>query len=80
MRMYTCTNIVCFRLVTGYLIANLAIADLGVGLLCIPFTVIFFELEFYWPFGFLMCKLVSPLQVFFLMGSVGTLMAISVGK
>ncbi|XP_031557227.1 neuropeptide FF receptor 2-like isoform X2 [Actinia tenebrosa] len=66
--------------VTGYLIANLAIADLGVGLLCIPFTVVVFELNFVWPFGYFMCKLISPIQVFFLMGSVGTLMAISIDR
>ena len=66
--------------VTGFLIANLAVADLGVGLLCIPFTVVYFELNFYWPFGPVMCKLLPALMPCFVMGSVGTMLAISVGK
>ncbi|XP_001631778.2 neuropeptide Y receptor type 2 isoform X2 [Nematostella vectensis] len=65
--------------VTGYLIANLAIADLGVGLLCIPFTVVFYELNFVWPFGAFMCKMIC-LQPLFLMASVATLMAISIDR
>lgn len=69
-----------FFAVTGHLIANLAVADLGVGLLCIPFTVVYFELNFYWPFGPVMCKLLPALMPCFVMGSVGTMLAISVGK
>ncbi|XP_068744271.1 neuropeptide FF receptor 1-like isoform X2 [Montipora capricornis] len=65
--------------VTGFLIANLAVADLGVGLLCIPFTVVYFELNFYWPFGPVMCKLLPALMPCFVMGSVGTMLAISIG-
>lgn len=66
--------------VTGFLIANLAVADLGVGLLCIPFTVVYFELNFYWPFGPVMCKLLPALMPCFVMGSVGTMLAISVDR
>lgn len=66
--------------VTGFLIANLAVADLGVGLLCIPFTVVYFELNFQWPFGAVMCKLLPALMSCFVMGSVGTMLAISIGK
>lgn len=66
--------------VTGHLIANLAVADLGVGLLCIPFTVVYFELNFYWPFGSVMCKVLPALMPCFVMGSVGTMLAISIGK
>ena len=69
-----------FFSVTGYLIANLAVADLGVGLLCIPFTVVYFELNFYWPFGSVMCKVLPALMPCFVMGSVGTMLAISIGK
>ena len=67
-------------IVTGFLIANLAVADLGVGLLCIPFTVVYFELNFRWPFGAVMCKLLPALMSCFVMGSVGTMLAISIGK
>lgn len=66
--------------VTGFLIANLAVADLGVGMLCIPFTVVYFELNFNWPFGAVMCKLLPALMSCFVMGSVGTMLAISIGK
>ena len=66
--------------VTGFLIANLAVADLGVGMLCIPFTVVYFELGFNWPFGAVMCKLLPALMSCFVMGSVGTMLAISIGK
>ena len=71
---------ISFFSVTGYLIANLAVADLGVGLLCIPFTVVYFELNFYWPFGSVMCKVLPALMPCFVMGSVGTMLAISIGK
>ena len=73
------TNEFCFT-VTGFLIANLAVADLGVGMLCIPFTVVYFELDFHWPFGAFMCKLLPALMACFVMGSVGTMLAISLGK
>lgn len=76
---YLCLDDLLFS-VTGYLIANLAVADLGVGLLCIPFTVVYFELNFYWPFGSVMCKVLPALMPCFVMGSVGTMLAISIGK
>ncbi|KAL9984674.1 hypothetical protein ACROYT_G006998 [Oculina patagonica] len=66
--------------VTGFLIANLAVADLGVGMLCIPFTVVYFELNFHWPFGAVMCKLLPALMSCFVMGSVGTMLAISIDR
>lgn len=65
--------------VTGYLIANLAVADLNVGILCIPFTVLYFEFE-YWPFGFILCKIIPATQAMCIMASIGTLTAISIGK
>lgn len=77
---HTYVWMIYFFSVTGYLIANLAVADLGVGLLCIPFTVVYFELNFYWPFGSVMCKVLPALMPCFVMGSVGTMLAISIGK
>lgn len=65
--------------VTGYLIANLAVADLSVGVLCIPFTVLYFELR-YWPFGYALCKIIPTAQAMSVMASIGTLAAISLGK
>ena len=61
------------------MIANLAVADLSVALLCIPFTLIFFELKT-WPFGYAMCKIIPFVQSISIMGSVGTLTFISIGK
>ena len=65
--------------VTGYLIANLAVADLSVGILCIPFTVLYYEFT-YWPFGYALCKIIPATQAMSVMASIGTLTAISVGK
>lgn len=65
--------------VTGYLIANLAVADLSVGILNIPFTVLYFELG-YWPFGYVLCKIIPTTQAMSVMASIGTLAAISLGK
>ena len=64
---------------TGYLIANLAVADLSVGILCIPFTVLYFEFT-YWPFGFALCKIIPATQAICIMASIGTLTAISIGE
>lgn len=73
------TAIASFFPVTGYLIANLAVADLSVGILCIPFTVLYFELS-YWPFGYALCKIIPTAQAMSVMASTGTLAAISLGK
>ncbi|XP_078359703.1 neuropeptide FF receptor 1-like isoform X2 [Oculina patagonica] len=65
--------------VTGYLIANLAVADLSVGILCIPFTVLYFEFT-YWPFGYALCKIIPAAQAMSVMASIGTLTAISIDR
>ncbi|XP_068711776.1 neuropeptide FF receptor 2-like isoform X1 [Montipora foliosa] len=65
--------------VTGYLIASLAVADLNVGILCIPFTVLYFEYE-YWPFGVVLCRVIPATQAICIMASIGTLTAISIER
>ncbi|XP_073238398.1 neuropeptide FF receptor 1-like isoform X2 [Porites lutea] len=65
--------------VTGSLIANLAVADLSVGILCIPFTVLYYEFT-YWPFGFALCKIIPATQAICIMASIGTLTAISIER
>ena len=50
------------RTVTNYLIANLAVGDLLMALLCVPFSYISVLLQ-YWPFGEVLCHLVAPAQV-----------------
>ena len=54
-------------------------ADLSVGILCIPFTVLYFEFT-YWPFGYALCKIIPAAQAMSVMASIGTLTAISIGK
>lgn len=65
--------------VTNYFIVNLAVADLSVLLICIPFD--FGEIiTNYWPYGAVMCKLIYPLQTMATTASVGTLVAISLNR
>jgi len=60
------------RFYYGYFLMNLALADLAVALLCIPFTVAYYETGV-WPFGVLLCKLVPTLQVTSVSASIFTL-------
>ncbi|XP_022796055.1 neuropeptide FF receptor 2-like [Stylophora pistillata] len=65
--------------VTNYFIFNLAVSDLSVLLICIPFD--FGEIvtgEF--PYGAVMCRLIYPLQTMATTASVGTLVAISLNR
>ncbi|XP_031561442.1 galanin receptor type 1-like [Actinia tenebrosa] len=65
--------------ITNYFIVNLAVADLSVLLICIPFD--FGEIiTKYWPYGAVMCKLIYPLQTMATTASVGTLVAISLNR
>ena len=61
------------------MIANLAVADLMVALFCLPVTLVYTELKT-WPFGYAMCKTLPFVQSISVMGSVGTLTIISIGK
>ena len=61
------------------MIANLAVADLMVALFCLPVTLVYIELKI-WPFGYAMCKILTFVQSISVMGSVGTLTVISIGK
>lgn len=60
------------RFYYGYFLMNLAFADLAVALLCIPFTVVYYETGV-WPFSAFMCKLVPTLQVTSVSASIFTL-------
>ncbi|XP_020911250.1 cholecystokinin receptor type A isoform X2 [Exaiptasia diaphana] len=62
--------------VTGYLICNLSVADFGVSLFCVPFTLAYAELKV-WLFGLAMCKILWAFQTSAIMASVSTLLAIS---
>ena len=65
--------------VTNYFIFNLAISDLSVLLICIPFDVGEIITQTF-PYGAVMCKLVYPLQTLATTASVGTLVAISLNR
>lgn len=53
------------RTVTNYFIVNLAVGDLLMAVLCIPFTFVSTLLLQYWPFGQELCQIVSFSQVHF---------------
>ena len=61
------------------MIGNLAVADLMVALFCLPVTLVYTELKT-WPFGYAMCKILPFVQTISVMGSIGTLTIISIGK
>ena len=65
--------------VTNYFIFNLAVSDLSVLLICIPFD--FGEIVTgTFPYGAFMCRLIYPLQTMAATASVGTLVAISLNR
>ena len=65
--------------VTNYFIFNLAVSDLSVLLICIPFD--FGEIVTgTFPYGAVMCRLIYPLQTMAATASVNTLDAISLNR
>jgi hypothetical protein len=64
------------RTVTNYLIANLAVGDLLMALLCVPFSYISVLLQ-YWPFGEVLCHVVAPAQAVCVFVSAYTLVALA---
>ena len=68
------------RTVTNYFIVNLACGDILMAVLCIPFTFIANVIKVYWPFGAVMCPIVSYAQVVVVFVSAFTLVAISLDR
>lgn len=68
------------RTVTNYFIVNLACSDILMAVLCIPFTFIANLLMHYWPFGAIMCPVVSYVQAVVVFLSAFTLVAISLDR
>jgi len=64
------------RTVTNYMIANLAVGDLLMAVLCVPFSYISVLLQ-HWPFGELLCRIVSPAQAVCVFVSAYTLVALA---
>ncbi|XP_067136190.1 LOW QUALITY PROTEIN: RYamide receptor-like [Centruroides vittatus] len=68
------------RTVTNFFIVNLAVGDILMACLCIPFGFVSNLLLQYWPFGAVMCVLVSYAQAASVFVSAYTLIAISVDR
>lgn len=67
------------RTVTNYFIMNLAVGDMLITLLCVPFTSIAL-LKQYWPFGGFLCPVVNYSMALSVFVSAYTLVAISIDK
>ncbi|XP_014255151.1 RYamide receptor [Cimex lectularius] len=67
------------RTVTNFFIGNLAVGDIFMALLCVPFSCVPNLLQ-YWPFGLQFCRLVSYSQAVSVLVSAYTLVAISVDR
>ncbi|XP_015925698.1 RYamide receptor-like [Parasteatoda tepidariorum] len=68
------------RTVTNFFILNLAVGDIMMACLCIPFGFVSNLLLQYWPFGAVMCVLVSYAQVVSVFISAYTMIAISIDR
>ncbi|XP_069099147.1 neuropeptide Y receptor type 2 [Pleurodeles waltl] len=67
------------RTVTNFFIANLAVADLMVNTLCLPFTLVYTLLD-EWKFGTVLCHLVNYAQGLAVHVSTVTLMVIALDR
>jgi len=77
--LYVLYSVPRMRTVTNYLLANLAVGDLIIATLCVPFTYLPIVFE-YWPFGRLLCLFISPFNAIGVLVSAFTLIALAVEK
>ncbi|PZC86578.1 hypothetical protein B5X24_HaOG206139 [Helicoverpa armigera] len=81
-------GLVCFvvqtsprmKTVTNYFIVNLAVGDILMTLFCVPFSFVPMLILRYWPFGYVMCKVVNYTQAVSVLVSAYTLLAISIDR
>lgn len=66
--------------IPNYFIVNLAIGDIIMAIFCIPFTFVANLMLNYWPFGEVMCPIVTYLQVVAVFLSAFTLVAMSLDR
>lgn len=66
--------------VTNFFIANMAVGDILIAFFCIPFSSVSTFLLLYWPFGSMMCRIVSFSQAVSVFVSAYTMVAISCDK
>lgn len=76
---YTILSSPRMRTVTNYFIMNLAVGDILITALCVPFTSIAL-LKQYWPFGRFLCPVVNYSMALSVFVSAYTLVAISIDK
>lgn len=84
----TGNGLVCFvvytspemKTVTNYFIVNLAIGDILMTVLCVPFSFVPVLVLRYWPFGSIMCRVVNYTQAVSVMVSAYTMLAISIDR
>ncbi|XP_049845403.1 RYamide receptor-like [Schistocerca gregaria] len=77
---YTITGNRAMRTVTNLLLLNLALGDLLLTLVCIPFVALPVLILQHWPFGLLLCQLVSCVQGIGVLVSAYTLIAVSLDR
>lgn len=64
----------------NYFLANLAVADLAVVMINLPFRLAYQENDYQWPFGYVLCKIIPPLTFTFTTASSAFLMAVSLER
>ncbi|XP_046355013.1 RYamide receptor-like [Haliotis rufescens] len=68
------------RTVTNFFIASLAVSDMLMALVCIPFTFVANVLLDHWPFGYAFCPLVTYLQAVVVFQNAYTLLSMSMER
>ena len=68
------------RTVTNCFILNLAIADLAMTCICIPFDIPVQENNYKWPYGSFICRILYPLQTMSMFASIFTLTILSLNR
>ncbi|CAG5124353.1 unnamed protein product [Candidula unifasciata] len=68
------------RNVTNYFVASLAVSDILMAVICIPFSFVANVLFNYWPFGAALCPIVTYLQVAVVFQNAYTLLAMSLER
>ncbi|ESO87467.1 hypothetical protein LOTGIDRAFT_72476, partial [Lottia gigantea] len=77
---YTILRVRRMRTVINFFIISLAISDILMAIFCIPFTFVANLVLNYWPFGDILCPIVTFLQTAAVFLSCFTLVAISIDR
>jgi hypothetical protein len=77
--LYVIYSVPRMRTVTNYLLANLAVGDLIIATLCVPFTYLSIIFN-HWPFGRFLCYSTAPFNAIGVLVSAFTLIALAIEK